>query len=114
MFMLVVMLIIMMIVVMLIIMMLITKYNCCISGAELVDSVLDVVRKESESCDCLQVTRNLEEFVFPKLFLMLLLFVIVVFVAFDGFKECKRYEGSTFSFVKKNSFIDFFPSRASS
>ena len=26
-----------------------------ISGAELVDSVLDVVRKESESCDCLQV-----------------------------------------------------------
>lgn len=24
-------------------------------GAELVDSVLDVVRKESESCDCLQV-----------------------------------------------------------
>ena len=25
-----------------------------ISGAELVDSVLDVVRKESESCDCLQ------------------------------------------------------------
>ncbi len=23
-------------------------------GAELVDSVLDVVRKESESCDCLQ------------------------------------------------------------
>ena len=25
-----------------------------VSGAELVDSVLDVVRKESESCDCLQ------------------------------------------------------------
>ena len=25
-----------------------------ILGAELVDSVLDVVRKESESCDCLQ------------------------------------------------------------
>ena len=25
-----------------------------ISGAELVDSVLDVVRKEAESCDCLQ------------------------------------------------------------
>ena len=24
------------------------------SGAELVDSVLDVVRKEAESCDCLQ------------------------------------------------------------
>ena len=24
-------------------------------GAELIDSVLDVVRKESESCDCLQV-----------------------------------------------------------
>ena len=24
------------------------------AGAELVDSVLDVVRKESESCDCLQ------------------------------------------------------------
>ena len=24
-------------------------------GAELVDSVLDVIRKESESCDCLQV-----------------------------------------------------------
>ena len=24
-------------------------------GAELVDSVLDVVRKEAESCDCLQV-----------------------------------------------------------
>ena len=27
---------------------------CIILGAELVDSVLDVVRKESESCDCLQ------------------------------------------------------------
>jgi hypothetical protein len=26
-----------------------------IAGAELVDSVLDVVRKEAESCDCLQV-----------------------------------------------------------
>ena len=25
-------------------------------GAELVDSVLDVVRKEAEGCDCLQVT----------------------------------------------------------
>ena len=29
--------------------------SSCLSGAELVDSVLDVVRKESESCDCLQV-----------------------------------------------------------
>ena len=31
--------------------------SCCyllFVGAELVDSVLDVVRKESESCDCLQ------------------------------------------------------------
>ena len=28
--------------------------NNRISGAELVESVLDVVRKESESCDCLQ------------------------------------------------------------
>ena len=28
-------------------------------GAELVDSVLDVVRKESEGCDCLQVFRKL-------------------------------------------------------
>ena len=28
-------------------------------GAELVDSVLDVVRKEAESCDCLQVIRML-------------------------------------------------------
>lgn len=27
-------------------------------GAELVDSVLDVVRKEAESCDCLQVIRE--------------------------------------------------------
>ena len=27
-------------------------------GAELVDSVLDVVRKEAESCDCLQVNNN--------------------------------------------------------
>ena len=27
-------------------------------GAELVDSVLDVVRKEAESCDCLQVKIN--------------------------------------------------------
>ena len=26
-------------------------------GAELIDSVLDVVRKESESCDCLQVRK---------------------------------------------------------
>lgn len=28
-------------------------------GAELVDSVLDVVRKEAENCDCLQVCTNL-------------------------------------------------------
>ena len=28
--------------------------NVFILGAELVDSVLDVVRKEAESCDCLQ------------------------------------------------------------
>ena len=28
--------------------------KCNISGAELVDSVLDVVRKEAEGCDCLQ------------------------------------------------------------
>ena len=28
-------------------------------GAELVDSVLDVVRKEAEACDCLQVPDNL-------------------------------------------------------
>lgn len=27
-------------------------------GAELVDSVLDVVRKEAESCDCLQVNNS--------------------------------------------------------
>lgn len=27
-------------------------------GAELVDSVLDVVRKECENCDCLQVCRQ--------------------------------------------------------
>ena len=27
-------------------------------GAELVDSVLDVVRKEAESCDCLQVNSH--------------------------------------------------------
>mgnify|MGYP003716904965 CR=1 FL=1 len=26
----------------------------CLQGAELIDSVLDIVRKESESCDCLQ------------------------------------------------------------
>ncbi len=43
------------------------SFACCVSvltrlftfffvpqGAELIDSVLDVVRKESESCDCLQ------------------------------------------------------------
>ena len=30
------------------------------SGAELVDSVLDVVRKEAESCDCLQVNKLLQ------------------------------------------------------
>ena len=28
-------------------------------GAELIDSVLDVVRKEAESCDCLQGVRKL-------------------------------------------------------
>ena len=27
-------------------------------GAELVDSVLDVVRKEAEACDCLQVLKS--------------------------------------------------------
>ena len=31
-------------------------------GAELVDSVLDVVRKESEGCDCLQVLFQLGSF----------------------------------------------------
>ena len=31
-------------------------------GAELVDSVLDVVRKEAESCDCLQVYKPLVTF----------------------------------------------------
>ena len=40
------------------------KIQLLFSGAELVDSVLDVVRKESESCDCLQVNKNLEEIVF--------------------------------------------------
>ena len=30
-----------------------SQSNLC-SGAELVDSVLDVVRKEAEGCDCLQ------------------------------------------------------------
>ena len=29
-------------------------FHLLLAGAELVDSVLDVVRKESESCDCLQ------------------------------------------------------------
>ena len=72
--------------------------------------MLDVVRKESESCDCLQVTKNLEEIVFPKLLLLLLLllFVIVVFVAFDGFKENKRYEYSAFSSGKKQVLYIFF------
>ena len=80
---------------------LVTKYNCFISGAELVDSVLDVVRKESESCDCLQVTKNLEEIVFSKL-LFLLLFVLVVFVAFDGFKEYSAF------LLEKNKSYRFF------
>ena len=36
-------------------------------GAELVDSVLDVVRKEAESCDCLQVRNFWPEIIFwPK------------------------------------------------
>jgi hypothetical protein len=26
----------------------------CVQGAELIDSVMDVVRKEAEGCDCLQ------------------------------------------------------------
>ena len=30
-------------------------------GAELVDNVLDVVRKEAEGCDCLQVRENSKE-----------------------------------------------------
>ena len=34
-------------------------------GAELIDSVLDVVRKEAESCDCLQGVLALK---FPKLY----------------------------------------------
>lgn len=32
-------------------------------GAELVDAVLDVVRKESENCDCLQVKINTTPFI---------------------------------------------------
>ena len=30
-------------------------------GAELIDSVLDVVRKEAEGCDCLQVPHDDDE-----------------------------------------------------
>ena len=43
-------------------------------GAELIDSVLDVVRKEAESCDCLQgrLTSG-----FRKLFRQLLLFSLM-------------------------------------
>ena len=33
-------------------------------GAELVDSVLDVVRKEAESTDCLQVDNKIQEILF--------------------------------------------------
>ena len=39
-----------------------------LTGAELVDSVLDVVRKEAECCDCLQVCRLLLHFFFFVLF----------------------------------------------
>lgn len=34
-------------------------------GAELIDSVLDVVRKEAESCDCLQGTKSRHSFHHP-------------------------------------------------
>ena len=33
---------------------LLIEFNIFFTGAELVDSVLDVIRKEAESCDCLQ------------------------------------------------------------
>ena len=35
-------------------------------GAELIDSVLDVVRKEAESCDCLQGESMLISVCFPR------------------------------------------------
>ena len=35
-------------------------------GAELVDNVLDVVRKEAEGCDCLQVRENSKEMETPR------------------------------------------------
>ena len=46
-------------------------------GAELVDSVLDVVRKEAESCDCLQVL------VFLLSFFHTILYTCDVYVVFD-------------------------------
>ena len=77
--------------------------------------MLDVVRKESESCDCLQVTKNQDCFFFKFLLLLscelslkVVMFVIVVFVAFDGFKVYKSYVGSTFSFEKNKQFYRFF------
>lgn len=39
-------------------------------GAELVDSVLDVVRKECENCDCLQVSIKFSTFLVSQIFVI--------------------------------------------
>lgn len=47
-------------------------------GAELIDSVLDVVRKEAENCDCLQGTLHFLFGVFGKMLVLLFVLATVV------------------------------------
>ena len=47
-------------------------------GAELVDSVLDVVRKEAESCDCLQV---INVYLGIAMYLIAMMFLCVLFMS---------------------------------
>lgn len=61
-------------------------------GAELVDSVLDVVRKEAESCDCLQVCLI---FLFKCEYTFYGSLLNVAFFSFQGFQLTHSLGGGT-------------------
>lgn len=61
-------------------------------GAELIDSVLDVVRKEAENCDCLQ---GLFSFLKQRNYVLFLLLLNTVCSVKPGFQVCHSLGGGT-------------------
>lgn len=62
-------------------------------GAELIDSVLDVVRKEAENCDCLQ--GKLSSFLFFFFSFHVCVLRILLVCMFAGFQVCHSLGGGT-------------------